>query len=432
VAAQRSFPSHSCRGDALQVSAATKAALVAAVLALRPAGLPRAIVVGPGTAIPTIGAALALARDGDSVIVEAGVYREPELVVRRRITLAGRGWPVLDGGGEHQVLTVMADSVAITGLVIRNTGATAGDDRAGIKVVDGQGCRVEDNRLEETFFGIYLSKASGCTIRHNRIRGQIRLEALAGNAIHSWSSHALLIEDNDVEGHRDGIYLEFTDSSVIRENRSRRNHRYGLHFMFSSGNRYLHNLFEGNATGVAVMYSNHITVTGNRFAGSRGGASYGLLCKDITDAVLEHNQFDGNSVGLQAEGTTRVVVRDNAFTANGWGVRVMADAVDTRFEGNRFDGNSFDVATNSVNSTSRFRGNYWDRYAGYDLDRDGIGDVPFAPVRLFALVVQQDQPALILQRSFFVTLLDMAERLAPVLTPQTMVDSLPLMRWGPR
>jgi nitrous oxidase accessory protein len=126
-----------------------------------------------------------------------------------------------------------------------------------------------------------------------------------------------------------------------------------------------------------------------------------------------------------------VEVTDNEFIANGWGVQVMADAQATAFRHNRFEGNSFDVSTNSVHAASLFVGNFWDRYPGYDLDRDGYGDVPYPPVRLFALIVQQDAPALILLRSFFVSLLDAAERVAPVLTPQTMVDARPLMRWSP-
>ncbi|MEO8139444.1 MAG: nitrous oxide reductase family maturation protein NosD, partial [Gemmatimonadota bacterium] len=122
----------------------------------------------------------------------------------------------------------------------------------------------------------------------------------------------------------------------------------------------------------------------------------------------------------------------NEFVQNGWGVEVMADDQATTFRENRFEGNSFDVTTNSASASSLFEGNYWDRYSGYDLDRDGYGDIPFPPVRLFAFVVQQSEPALILMRSFFVSLLDAAERVAPVLTPRMMVDRRPMMRWSAR
>jgi nitrous oxidase accessory protein len=74
------------------------------------------------------------------------------------------------------------------------------------------------------------------------------------------------------------------------------------------------------------------------------------------------------------------------------------------------------------------RGNHWDRYRGYDLDRDGAGDVPYAPVRLFALVVERAPAALVLVRSLVAGALDLAERVAPVLTPATLIDPAPLMR----
>ena len=88
------------------------------------------------------------------------------------------------------------------------------------------------------------------------------------------------------------------------------------------------------------------------------------------------------------------------------------------------------MATNSrASSPSTFAENYWDAYVGYDLDRDGFGDVPFRPVRLFSVLVEQNEPLLILLRSFFLDLLEAAERVAPVLTPDKLVDGRPMMHW---
>jgi nitrous oxidase accessory protein len=390
----------------------------------------RTLTVLPGSALPTLTAALAQARDGDTIRVLAGEYHEPTITVGRSVTILGQGWPVL-WGGDHQVLTVTADSVTIRGLVIRDVRPSSTDDRAGIKVLNARGCRIEDNTLIDTFFGIYLSKVTGCLIRENRIRGSGTSVPFTGNAIHSWSSSDLVIEQNVTRGHRDGIYFEFTTGAEVRRNLSAGNLRYGLHFMFSHGCTYADNAFEGNGSGIAVMYSHDVTMIRNRFAASWGGAAYGLLLKDITDSRIEGNVFVGNSIGFHGEGTSRVRVIGNQFLDNGWAVQILADAEDTEFRRNRFEGNSFDVSTNSVHAASRFAENYWDRYQGYDLDRDGFGDVPFAPVRLFALVVQQNAPALILLRSFFVSLLDAAERVAPVLTPRSMQDARPLMRWDP-
>jgi nitrous oxidase accessory protein len=109
-------------------------------------------------------------------------------------------------------------------------------------------------------------------------------------------------------------------------------------------------------------------------------------------------------------------------------VKLAASTLDARFAGNEFLGNTFDVATNSREHTTRFEGNYWDDYGGYDLDQDGVGDVPHHPVRLFSLVIERHAPALMLLRSPFVGVLDAAERVLPALTPATLVDPRPRMR----
>jgi nitrous oxidase accessory protein len=253
-------------------------------------------------------------------------------------------------------------------------------------------------------------------------------QTTSGNGIHLWSSKRVTIAGNEITGHRDGIYLEFSDSVNVQSNRSTANHRYGLHFMFSNDCAYRDNRFSGNGAGVAVMYASRIGMTGNTFADSRGDAAYGLLLKDITDATLERNRFEGNSAALLADGTTRLIARSNRFEGNGWAIRLDASAQMSRFEKNEFAGNTFDVSTNSAHTAAEFVGNYWDRYAGYDLDRDGVGDVPHRPVRLFAVVAARFEPTLVLLRSFFVDLLESAERLFPSLTPTSLYDASPAMR----
>jgi nitrous oxidase accessory protein len=106
----------------------------------------------------------------------------------------------------------------------------------------------------------------------------------------------------------------------------------------------------------------------------------------------------------------------------------MANSVGNEVTRNDFTGNTFDVATNSRQSYSSFRENYWDAYRGYDLDRDGYGDVPFRPVRLFSSIVAGNEASLILLRSLLVATLDAAERVLPAITPAGLADARPAMR----
>ena len=102
--------------------------------------------------------------------------------------------------------------------------------------------------------------------------------------------------------------------------------------------------------------------------------------------------------------------------------------MDCVFETNTFTGNTFDVTTNGDLVLSTLKGNYWDRYRGYDLDRNGMGDVPYRPFGLFALVTERMPYAMVLSRSLMVQLLDQAEQLLPSLTPKALEDLTPLMK----
>lgn len=383
--------------------------------------------VRSGRVVETVTHAVARVARHGMVVIAMGVYREPTIIVRQPLTLAGRPGAVLDGGGVREILAIGADSVTVRGLTFRNTGTSQATDRAALRVVEAGGCLIEDNRFENTLFAVYLQRAVSCLVRRNVMHGMDGSQTVTGNGVHSWSSHNLVVEDNEIVGHRDGIYFEFTVASVARRNVSRASRRYGLHFMFSDSCRYEGNTFLENESGVAVMYAKAITMTGNQFVRNRGSAAYGLLLKEITDSEVRGNRFEENSVALHMEGASRNQVVDNDFLRNGWAVRVLADAQDNLLRGNVFAGNVFDVGTNSRMNYSTFDGNWWDRYRGYDLDRNGRGDVAHSPVRLFALLVEQAPPALVLVRSLLVDMLDIAERVVPALTPATLRDNAPLM-----
>lgn len=383
--------------------------------------------VGPTGDFATLAEAVMAALPGDTIRVAPGLYREPTLVLDKPLTLLGTEDAILDGEGARGLIRIVADSVTVAGLTLRDTGLSFTEDRAALLVEGARFCTVRDLRVENAFFGIYLANSGDCLIENNTLIAAGERETRSGNGIHLWYSTRVRIAENRIRGHRDGIYFEFVEDSEVTDNESRDNGRYGLHFMFSDGCSYRRNVFADNGAGVAVMYTRGVVMDANDFRGNLGNAAFGLLLKDITDSEIVSNRFMRNSVAIHAEGANRVEVRGNDFVENGWAMKIMANSESSVVSGNNFIGNSFDVATNSRRSYSDFDGNYWDRYRGYDRDADGTGDVPFHPVRLFSLVVAQNEPALILQRSPLVALLDLAEQVLPVLTPENLKDESPVL-----
>lgn len=390
--------------------------------------LANTIVVGKTQLITSLKKGIELAQENDTVLLQKGIYKEGNIIINKSIRLIGVNEPILDGENKYEILTVSGQRVLIKGIHFRNSGYSSMNDYASVSLVDARNCIVENNFIENANFGIHVANASNCIIRENTIKGIPKTEQTSGNAIHLWKCDSIVVESNDVQGHRDGIYFEFVTHSYIYQNHSHNNIRYGLHFMFSNKDTYMENLFTENGAGVAVMYSNHVLMHGNTFKLNWGPNAYGLLLKEISDAQIINNYFDHNTAGIQMESTNRIEVHSNNFKNNGWALRISASCDESTIHHNNFNANTFDVATNGTMMLNRFYNNYWDKYDGYDMNKDGIGDVAYHPVSMYSMVIEQNPNSLLLLRSFMVSLLDKAEKAIPSLTPENLVDEQPLLR----
>jgi nitrous oxidase accessory protein len=175
------------------------------------------------------------------------------------------------------------------------------------------------------------------------------------------------------------------------------------------------------------MFTKHVKMMNNVFEDNWGDAAYGLLLKEISDSYIFNNRFINNTSGIYMEGTNRILVQKNVFKSNGWGMKIQASCMDNQVTENNFQANTFDVSTNGSLVLNHFVSNYWDKYEGYDLNKDKTGDVPYRPLSLFSVIVEKNPPAMLLFRSFIITLLDRSEKIIPTLTPDNFIDQTPAM-----
>jgi nitrous oxidase accessory protein len=388
----------------------------------------KTIRVGKQQPFTTIRQAIAAAEKGDTILVETGTYKEKNLVVNKPVFLKGIGLPVLDGEKKYEIIAIKADNVIVEGFRVVHSGNSSLEDIAGIKIYNGHNVIIRNNTLEDNFFGIYSLYGINCTIEKNSIVSFGTAELQSGNGIHCWKSDSMKIIGNTISGHRDGIYFEFVTNSVIWRNESYNNIRYGLHFMFSHNDAYACNIFRENGAGVAVMFSHGVKMFHNFFEKNWGDAAYGLLLKEISDSRIDGNHFTGNTSGIYMEGTSRIQVEKNEFSSNGWAMKIQASCLDNVITGNNFLANTFDVGTNGSLVLNTFDHNYWDKYEGYDLDKDHTGDIPYRPVSLYSMIVEKNPAAMMLFRSFMTSLLDKSEKVIPTLTPENLKDNYPIMK----
>jgi len=384
--------------------------------------------VGKDKPFATIKEAVAQAGDYDTILVHSGTYREGTIEIRKPMVMIGVNDPVLDGENTYEVVQVWSDHVVIRGFTVKDVGVSYVEDRSAIRLINSSDCTIESNKLINAFFGIYLEHCKNIRVVDNNIIGEAKNEMNSGNAIHLWYCKDITISGNYAEGHRDGIYLEFVDNSSVEDNLVINNLRYGLHFMFSDNDRYLRNRFVSNGAGVAVMFSKDILMKNNEFANNWGSSRYGLLLKEITDSEIRFNTFTKNTIAIYAEGVNRTSIINNDFSGNGWALNILGSCEDNTIHKNNFLNNSFDVSTNTSRNYNNYYKNFWSENThGYDLDKDGISDVPYRPVKLFSYMIANMQSATILMRSLLVNLINHAENLAPVITPHDLMDNEPLM-----
>jgi nitrous oxidase accessory protein len=175
------------------------------------------------------------------------------------------------------------------------------------------------------------------------------------------------------------------------------------------------------------MYSRSIHLEQNVFEKSRGFSSYGILLKDITDGIVEGNRFEDNTAGVFGDSFTRNKFRDNIIKNNGWALQILGSCDQNEFTGNYFEDNIFDISTNSKSSANSFSRNYWSKYEGFDLNRDGVGDIPHSPVSFFSYWVAKYNVLLILLESPVIRFLEIAERMFPIMRPESLIDEEPLL-----
>src|SRR5699024_608152 len=159
--------------------------------------------------VKSVKAGLKAAIAGDTVMGDAGHYKEQNIPIDKSIVLIGKNHPVLDGENKYEIISIKADGAVIDGFKLIRTGITNPDDLSGRKIYDSKNVIVKNNILEDTFFCIVAENSNNCTIESNKLTALSKGDQQSGNGIHCWKSVDMRIVGNQVSGHRDGIYLEF-------------------------------------------------------------------------------------------------------------------------------------------------------------------------------------------------------------------------------
>ncbi len=403
--------------------------IISAAAGLHPA-LAAVLEAGPGQTYASLAQAIAAAQPGDEVVVHAAEYPE-QLVLDRPVTLRGRPGAAITGVSQGSTITINADDVQLVDLVIRGGGKDMMHSDAAVKI-RGDRALVANCQIIDGLFGVYIGGADQVVLEDNEICGKLDLELSSrGSGIHLYDSDLAQIRGNNVHHVRDGVYFDHADHNLVEDNEFH-NLRYGVHYMYCGPNEFYRNSFHDNVAGVAIMYTDGVVFSDNQIISNRQGYNaFGLLFQACTNCRAERNVIINNTSGVFLEGSRDNIITHNLIAYNDVGVIAYGSAPDNTFQENDFIGNLATLHTvGKVNLdwSAGGVGNYYGDYAGYDLEHDGVGDIPHKLQDAFEYLVGGHPLLRLYLNSAAADALSLAERSFPLIPSSDQQDAYPRQR----
>ena len=406
--------------------------IVCVLLGLTIEGGARVITIPAGAPSSALQRAIEQAHSGDTLEVQGGYFEGP-ITIHKPLVLSGHNGPIIDAREKGTVVSVLAPQVVISGFIIQNSGDLLNEEHAGVSV-DTSDVIIENNQILNVLFGVYLRKADRTIVRNNRIEGKKNLDIpRRGDLIRAWYSNDLLIENNILKYGRD-VIVWFSKNTALRGNQIE-NARYGIHFMYSTNCEIVNNILTGNSVGAYLMYSKRLLVKHNTAAYNRGPSGFGIGLKDLDNIELIENLVVDNRVGIFIDNSpreydSRMTYSGNVIAYNDIGMHMLAYVRNSSFQRNSFIENYEQVAVSGIGQweSTQWQKNFWSDYAGFDQNRDGMGDIPYRAEKLFESLIDQHKALRLFIYSPAIQAVNFAAKAFPVVKPQPkLMDPTPRM-----
>ncbi len=249
-----------------------------------------------------------------------------------------------------------------------------------------------------------------------------------GNGVYIWNAPGAIVEDNLIRYGRDGIFVNTSRNDTFRDNRFE-DLRFAVHYMYTDGGVLTGNVSIGNHAGFVLMYSRDLVVADNRSVGDR---DHGIMLNYANDARIERNVvLNGGEKCLFMYNANKNRIAFNRFESCPIGIHFTAGSERNEITGNAFINNRTQVkyvGTRWLDWSAGGRGNYWSDHTAFDVDGDGLADMPYRPNDIIDQILWTQPAAHLLLGSPAVQLIRWTVAKFPELLPGGIVDLHPLMQ----
>ena len=367
--------------------------------------------------------------------LQKGLYKG-NIIIDKPLSIEGlEDDVIIEGDGLGSVVTISASSVSLNNITIQKSGTQMHRLDAAISMKKVSSCKIRHCKILDSLYGIDMDMVQNSLIEENYITSKKYDIGLRGDGLKLYYSNNNIIRNNTIEAVRD-ITLNYSHNNYFESNTILKN-RFGVHLSLSKGNTFHKNEFRYNSIGIMLMGAKDTNITNNILNSSQGAAGIAVMIGSVNNMLFEKNRVSYNAKALyidgkeKEEGIKRYII-DNEISHNGEAFHFHATIKKNKIVNNRIFGNINDVVKDvagEFSDTNIVEYNYWDRYSGFDRDKDGIGDRPHIVYQYADQLWHYNHKIKFFYASPIMTLLNFLSELAPFIEPHMiMKDSKPLMR----
>jgi len=357
------------------------------------------------------------------------------ITINKPITIIGIDKNVIiKGDNTGTVVTINSSDVILKNLTITDSGNRMDQLDAAILMEKVKNVQVDNCQILNSLYGIKMYMTENSIISNNYITSKKNEIGLRGDALKIWYSNNNIIDNNTIDNSRD-VTLTYANNNKLINN-TFLNSRFATHLSLSKNNLLQKNIYKYNSVSILAMGVHDTTIIENRITSSKGAAGIGLVIKGGSNLLFENNTVSYNGKGLYIDTKYKELgmqryIKNNTISYNGEALHFHIAIKNNTISKNKIFGNIEDIVQNAnvtYLETNIIEYNYWDRYTGFDINGDNIGDTSHKVFQYADQIWHHNNKLKFFYASPILTIMNFVSKLAPFVEPMMMVeDKKPIM-----